>query len=214
MGLNSVADQIDFMELRYGQFTRNTTTARANLLLWLQAAEQQLWAAAPWTFREETISSFSFVAGTNAYNLESDTAQVLTLRNKNGDEMRKIPWRTYQRYYLNTTIAATVGTPTRWAHSAQETPDQFMTIIVWPTPDSGDEVAEMTREKRAAVLADAASSFSGFPEGLRMGVTLMALKNIATHEGKTDLIQLIQADVDQFIQGLAGRDREIMEGRL
>lgn len=211
--ITHVESMIDYVLIRYGQNLANSADARANILSWLQAAEEELWIAAPWSWREWEYTGFSFSEGVAVYTLDTDIADVLDLYNGEGVEMRKVPPRTFQRYYAVTAAAAT-DYPTKWTFDPVNAANQALTIRIWPVPGSGQTTCRMIAEKRVATLTDADTSYSNFPEGRRMCVVLKAMKALATHEGKIELLNAIQGDIDRFLSGLSAKDAEHFQGRL
>jgi hypothetical protein len=211
--ITHVESMIDYALIRYGAHVKNSTNARADLLAWIQGAEEELWVAAPWSWREWEYTSFAFLEATSVYTLDTAIADVLDLYNGEGVEMRKVPPRIFQRYYSPTAATAT-GYPTKWTFDPVNAANQALTIRIWPVPGSGQTTCRLIAEKRRAVLVDADTSYSNFPEGRRMVVVLKGMKSLALHEGKVELQNLIQGDIDRFLAGLSAKDAEHFQGRL
>lgn len=211
--ITHVESMIDYALIQYGQHVTNSLAARADLLAWMQGAEEELWVAAPWSWREIEYTGFAFVSGTVVYTMDADLADILDLYNSDGAEIHKIPPRIFRRYY-GVSAAAATGPPTRWTHDPVQDTGGQLVIRVWPTPGAADTACRVIGEKRRAVLVDAITSFSNFPLGRRMLVVLKAMKNLAMHEGKTELQGIIQGDIDRFLSGLSAKDAEHFQGRL
>lgn len=209
--LTHVQSMIDYGLIRYGEYLENLADARAHLLSFYQAAEEECWVIAPWSWREWEYTTFNFSVGTAVYTLPTDVADVLHLYNSESDEIKKVTPSTWNRYYPK---APASGVPTRWTFFPNHETSQALTIAVWPTPGAGQTDCRMIAEKRVAELEDSDTSFSNFPEGSRMLVVLRGLKTLAIHEGKTGLQQEVQADLDRFLASLAAKDREHWGGRL
>ena len=215
MALKSTQDYISYALQTYGRNLANATTERANILNWMQAAEQELWIAAPWSFRKERIA-VAFTPGDNQLNF-ADAANILELFNATGNKVDKIPYRTFYANYGASAVAALTDAteaPKRWTFLPRESTTQVMVIQFWPTPLTGQESGAADIEKKAAVLTDSATSYSNFPEDIRIVVMLKALKNIARHQNQMNLEQLIDADIKTALTSIAGADRQILEAVL
>jgi hypothetical protein len=210
--IKSTSDAIDYMLLRYGKNVSNSTVARSDCLSWLQAAEQELWPIAPWSWRLKE-DDFSFTAGIRTYTLTNEWADIVELYNHLGETIQKLPIRIFQRYYTVSAAVGVSGTPVRWGLYPRDS-SGLIRFGIWPTPGVGETSGRIIREKRPAVLVDSNTNYSNFPQETRMLVVLKALKNMAQHEGKSALQQEIQQDLDRMLSSIVAKDRESLEGRL
>lgn len=215
MALESTQDYVSYMLQTYGRNVANATAERAILLNWLQAAEQELWIAAPWSFRRER-QAVSFTPGTYTMTI-ADAQSIFELFNHLGSRVDKIPYRSYLANYGASAAAALVDAteaPTRWTILPRETSTQLFVIQFWPCPTTGQESGAIEIDKKAAVLTDASTSFSGFPEDMRIVVALKGLRNMARHQGQLALDQAIDADLKAALTSIAGADRQLLEAVL
>lgn len=208
---------IDYILLNYGKEVAVTADARADILKWLQAAELSIYSLAPWHWRQEEVTSFTFAINTQDYTMDETYQDILFLFNANGDVMQKLPWPIFSRYYRNLDVNTTVGMPTRWAWIPREEPSpNALKIAIWPVPQTNPDhtTTRIIREKKAQTLVDADTNYSFVPYNYRMVVVNKALKLLAVHEGKSDLMQLVDKEVETMLGALSSKEREFVQGLI
>lgn len=215
MALKSTQDYVSYMLQTYGRNVANATTERAILLNWLQAAEQELWIGAPWSFRRER-QTIAFDPGVYTLTI-ADAANITELFNHLGNRVDKLPYRTYYANYGASAVAALTDSteaPRRWTILPRESTTLSFVIQFWPCPLAGQEAGAVEVDRKAAVLADSSTNYSGFPEDMRIVVALKALRNMARHQGQLNLDQVISADLQAALNSIAGSDRQLLEAIL
>lgn len=207
---------IDYILLNYGKEVAVTADARADILKWLQAAELSIYSLAPWHWRQEETNDFTFAENTQEYEMDETYQDILFILNANQDPMTKVPWPIFQRHYRSLDVSTTAGMPTRWAWLPRGEPSpNVLKIAIWPVPSAPDEIATIiTREKKAQTLVDANTNYSFVPYNYRMVVVFKALKLLAVHEGKSDLMQLVDKEVDTMLGALSAKEREFVQGLI
>lgn len=215
--IDDTAAMIDYMLLQYGKDIEIAADGRADLLKWLQDAEQFIYAMGPWHWRQEEVTSFTFAVNVQTYTLDETYQDILFLFNANGDVMFKTPWPIFSRYYRNLDVSTTVGMPTRWSWIPREEPSpNSLAIAIWPVPqtDPNHTTTRIIREKKFKTLTDSATNYSFVPYNYRIVVPLKAMKLLARHEGKLDLVAQIDKDFQTVLGSMAGKEREFVEGLI
>lgn len=215
--IEDTAAMIDYLELQYGQEVEIAADARANLLMWLQAAETEIYALAPWHWKQEETTNFTFALSTQKYTMDDTYQDILMIKNANGDVMQKVPWPIFHRLYTSLDVNTVAGMPTRWTWypRAAASPNALQ-IGIWPIPSEtpGHTTTTIIREKKAQTLTDTSSSYSFVPYNFRPILYLRAMRNLAVHEGKANLLQILEKDIETFKNALAGKERDFVQGLI
>ena len=195
--LYTTSEMLDYMELRYG---KGDTTARANMLKWLQQAERELWREEDWWFVEEEVE-FTFAVAVGRYSLEDKVSEVKAMFNSDGVLMDKLSEQTWRANYRATALTA-VGTPGSWSYEPRVADTQVLVIRIYPMPTTAKTAGRMVRELRPTTLQDSSENQSGFPENDRVVVCIRALKHMAQHEGKLELFGSFEADEAKLLEAM------------
>lgn len=210
--VSDTASMIDYMTIRYGRHVRSSAIQRADLLAWLQAADQEIWLIAPWSWRE-IEASLTVSTGVTVYTLDDASyTDMLDLYNETGDQVQKMPERIFHRYYRNANALDVTGEPVRWGWLARDA-DGVPKFAVWPSPASTYTFKAVYVRNQVA-LEDAADNFTWIPPDYRIILPMKAIKMLAVHEGKVDLAAQMDQEIAGALSAMMQKDREHFEGRL
>lgn len=196
MAVESGADLIDFCLKRYQRPTTDST-ARANVLAWLNEAQRELWAKYPHWFRNAS-GTLNILAGTDAYTV-SGAIRVNQVLNNSGVPLAKIPLRMFEQCYR---ISSAAGTPLAWTEEPYDATTGILNIRVRPIPYA-DFSAVYRYDARVSDMTDNDSSVSAVPEEYRRIMALRAMELQADQEGRPAAAQLYKQEWTEMMQAAA-----------
>ncbi len=183
------------------------TQMRADVLTWLQQAEDEEWALVDYWFKVEQ-RAFSFVQAIHSYVLDPDVATVQKLSDHLGNPLMLVP-----DYDFDLNLKKIVlGTPEFWTLVDRDQNSRLLKIEIWPRPDAN--VTGLARYRlRAATLADDTANFSRFPEEFHPLLIQRALEFVTLKTGKPQESQVYAARAESMRASMIAQNNEMRAAR-
>jgi len=183
------------------------TQMRADVLTWLQQAEDEEWALVDYWFKVEE-RAFTFVLGTDSYVLDPDVATVEKLSDVNGLPLIFVP---HYDFDLNLSVIV-LGTPEAWTLVDRDPSSRLLKIQLFPRPDANNTGLARYR-LRAATLADDSANFSRFPEEFHPLLIQRALEFATLKTGKPLEAQVYAARAESMRANIIAQNNEMRAAR-
>lgn len=183
------------------------TVQRANVLTWLQQAEDEEWALVDYWFKIEE-RSFPFVLGTDSYVLDDDVASVEKLLDDLSAPLMRVG---HYDFDLNLSQIV-VGDPEFWTLVDRDKSSRLLKIQIWPRPDANTTGLARYR-LRAATLADDTANFSNFPEEFHPLLIQRALEFATLKTGKPQEAQVYAARAESMRASIIAENNEMRAAR-
>lgn len=168
------------------------TQERSDVLNWLQQAEDEEWALGDWWWKIEE-RNFSFPVAVDTITLDDDVASLEKLTHGDGFPLLKLH---HHDFDLNLNVVV-IGTPEVWTLVDRDPSSRILKIQLFPKPDANSTGLARYR-LRAAVLADATTSYSRFPEEYHPLLIQRALELSMLKTGKPQEAQVYAARAESI----------------
>lgn len=200
------ASLIDYCLREYGASA--DSTARADVLDYLNQAQREVWFAHDWWFREED-GTLELLTGSKSYTLPSDYCDIVRLWAPSGDHIIRIPRKMFDRLYRN--LSTVDEEPFVYGVGSLDG-DGNTEVRVCPTP-SQDGTCTAIYELRVTDLSDSASSISKIPSECRDILCDYAMEKFAIRGNRPQSAEMHRAARMEKMQRMILKDGEFRGGR-
>ncbi len=204
---------IDYCCTRMGRPTTDSTL-RAQLLLWLNAAQRQIMAVGSktnegtWWFRMQ-VDTFAFTAGQNYKTLDLDRGDtVLFVQDVNGRLLQKVPLPSFLALYGDNSVAD--ANPTVYAMQSLDANNVYR-VLLWPTPNASTN-GTFTKARTYSDLADTTASVSLIPEQFHQSLADMTLAQALNSNDKLDSASPYGAYGMDVLSSMMAQHEQVMRG--
>lgn len=201
MSTANVLVMIDHLVGRYGL---SGAAGRAQCLTWVQLAEEDVWGAGMWWFKQQR-QDVAMSAGVREYALSTANGRIHALEQGGGGEMTRLHPDDFRSFIGND---MTGGYPELWCN-LEPNSTGYPRVMVWPVPE-GTETLKAVYDKAVTTLADSTGSVSKVPADWRHLVLLRAEVYASLHLGQQGQAQ---GFMKAFEEGLAAL-RELNSAQL